>query len=452
MFKAFIEWIKSISKKFTGADEVLPEVAVSGEMQTALEKWAKAYESPEQPSLRLAAGVAKEIATAVTLEFKSQISGSKRADYLNEQYVRVLDKLRINTEYACAKGGLVFKPYPEGNKILVQAIQADRFFPVAYDSTGNITSAYFVEQFVRGGQVFTRVELHDYHPDVYKIKNYAYVSKSKMVKGNQVSLESVPEWADIMPEAEMRGAEKPLFSYFKMPFANTVDANSPLGVSVFARAMDNMRDADKLYDSMLWEFKGSELAIMADEALFYLGEKSGDLKLPKGTDRLYRPINLVGGDKISDHLSTYSPVIREEDYIRGLNAIKQAIEFNCGLAYGTISDPQQIDRTATELKLSKQRSYATVSEIQKALQTALDNLIYAMDYWTTAMGLAPVGDWEVSYSWDDSIVVDAEADRQIMLNEVAQGIRSAESYLSEWYGVSEEEAKKMMPNMEQLLM
>lgn len=452
MFKAFIEWIKSISKKFTGADEVLPEVAVSGEMQTALEKWAKAYESPEQPSLRLAAGVSKEIATAVTLEFKSQISGSKRADYLNEQYVRVLDKLRTNTEYACAKGGLVFKPYPEGDKILVQAIQADRFFPVAYDSTGNITSAYFVEQFVRGGQVFTRIELHDYHPEAYKIKNYAYVSKNKMIKGNPISLESVPEWADILPEAEMRGAEKPLFSYFKMPFANTIDCNSPLGVSVFARAMDNMRDADKLYDSMLWEFKGSELAIMADEALFYLGEKSGDLKLPKGTDRLYRPINLVGGDKISDHMSTYSPAIREEDYIKGLNAIKQAVEFNCGLAYGTISDPQHIDRTATELKLSKQRSYATVSEIQKSLQTALDNLIYAMDYWATAMGLAPEGDWEVSYSWDDSIVVDAESDRQIMLNEVAQGIRSAESYLSEWYGVSEEEAKKMMPKMEQLLM
>lgn len=452
MFKTFIEWIKGLAKRITDPNESLPDVAVSSDMQTALELWAQEYEKPTLPSLRLAAGVSKELATAVTLEFKSEITGSKRADYLNEQYKKVLKDLRINTEYACAKGGLVFKPYPDEDQIHVQAIQADRFFPVAFDSNGDITSAYFVEQFTKGDQIYTRIELHEFTPESYTVKNFAYVSKYKQIKGTRISLDAVPEWADILPEAEIRGAEFPLFSYFKMPFANTIDPTSPLGISVFARALNNIKDADRMYDSFLWEFQGSELAVTADESLFYLGDKSNELRLPKGHERLYRPVGLVGNeDKISNHMDTFSPNIREASYINGLNALKQTIEFNCGLAYGTISDPQQIDRTATEIKLSKQRSYATVSDIQKALQRALDHLIYAMDYWVDVMNLAPAGTWEVNYAWDDSIVMDAETERSTMLAEVAQGIRSPESYLMTWYGVSEEEARAMMPALQQLI-
>ena len=75
----------------------------------------------------------------------------------------------------------------------------------------------------------------------------------------------------------------------------------------------------------------------------------------------------------------FSPQIRDQSLVNGLNRIFQRIEFNCNLAYGTISDPQVVDKTAEEIKASKQRSYASVLDIQKALEGALEDLIYAMD-------------------------------------------------------------------------
>lgn len=120
----------------------------------------------------------------------------------------------------------------------------------------------------------------------------------------------------------------------------------------------------------------------------------------------------------------------------------QRIEFNVGLAYGTLSEPNTVDKTATEIKASKQRSYSTVSKMQANLQKALENLIYAMDVLTSLYGLAPSGNYEVSFSWDDSLVVDTEKEQMLQMQEVNAGLRSKLKYIMYRYGLTEEQAKE----------
>ncbi|MEG1850249.1 MAG: hypothetical protein RR197_06785, partial [Oscillospiraceae bacterium] len=124
------------------------EVAVSEKMEEAISLWARTYENKAPwvagtvKSLGLPGAIASELARQVTLEFKSAATGSLRADYLNLQYQPVLERLRRYAEYGCAKGGLIFKPYPDGNGgIAVDVIQADSFAPTAFDSRGNLTGA-----------------------------------------------------------------------------------------------------------------------------------------------------------------------------------------------------------------------------------------------------------------------------------------------------------------------
>ena len=69
------------------------------------------------------------------------------------------------------------------------------------------------------------------------------------------------------------------------------------------------------------------------------------------------------------------PKGKERQY--GYNKIIQKVEFNSGLAYGTLSDPQVVDKTAEEIKMSKQRSYSTVKAIQNKLGDALRVLVNA---------------------------------------------------------------------------
>ena len=62
------------------------------------------------------------------------------------------------------------------------------------------------------------------------------------------------------------------------------------------------------------------------------------------------------------------------------------------------------------------------------------------------------GNYETSYKWDDSIVVDKETELASMLTDVSANILRPEIYLAKKYGVTEEEALKMMPQLEESAM
>ena len=257
-----------------------------------------------------------------------------------------------------------------------------------------------------------------------------------------ISLDAVPQWAELDSELTLGGIMRPLFGYFRVPLANNIDCDSPLGVSVYSRAVDTIRQADEQWSRMLWEFEGTELAVDISEQAFELDD-NGAVKIPKRFKRLFRALNL--GDTEKPLYQVFSPQIREEPLYKGFQHILQLIEFQCGLAYGTLSDPQTVEKTAEEIKSSKQRSYSTVASLQSSLQAALTDVVYAMDVWATINGLAPAGKYEVSFSWDDSIVVDSDKEfLQRMQLASAQYIRP-ELMLSWYFGCSEEEARKMMP-------
>lgn len=425
------------------------KTAVSTEMADAISLWVDMYQnagpwlSSTVKSLSLPSSIASEIARLTTVELVSEVTGSSRADFLNGAYRKVLSNLRRFVEFGCAKGGLVFKPYIDDDRIAVDFVQADQFYPITFDNTGNMSSVVFVERQQRGNVYFTRLEQHALTGTDYTITNKAFRSTVKSAIGNEIPLTSVEAWASLLPEGIIQNVQKPLYGYFRVPAANTIDPTSPMGVSVFSRATELIKEADKQYSRLLWEYEGSELAIDASIDLFAM--KDGKPVLPKGRERLYRTYDVAADGSKDMGIKYFSPAIRDESIINGLNRLYQRIEFACGLAYGTISDPQNVDKTAEEIRSSKQRSYALICDMQTELQAALEDLIYAMDVWTTLGHLAPKGLYEISFNWGDSIIVDAESNRQIMLQEVQSGIRSPLSYFMEYYGVTEEEAKKMMP-------
>lgn len=455
MFSKFKEWIRKVVNRLLNKDLVAKklniDVAVSDNMSNAIDLWSKIYENKSPwldddiKSLNLGAAIANEFARLVTVEFESEITGN---DFLQEQYSNVLNKLRKYVEYGCAKGGLVFKPYLYGETIAVDYVQADKFLPIAYNTKGEITAAVFVEQKRIGKELYTRLEYHDLKGTTYTIQNLAFCSTSlgsdnAYDLGTEVPLTSVDEWSSLSPLVTINNIKKPLFAYFKVPQANNIDTNSPLGVSVYSRAIDLIKEADKQYSRILWEFEGSELAINASVDCFKL-DKEGNPILPKGKERLYRSME-YGVGEFSKVMETFSPTIRDSSLFNGFNNILKRIEFNCNLSYGTISDPQNVDKTAEEIINSKQRMYSSVKDIQNSLEGALNDLIYAMSVIGQLYGLCN-GNYEVSYNWDDSIIVNKDKELEIMRNDVIAGIIRPELYIMKEYGVTLQDALKMMPD------
>lgn len=419
------------------------DISVSDKMSKQIDLWAKMYQNKapwvkdDTRSLNLASGIAGELARLVTLEMKSEIADN---DLMNQSYQKLMKSIRINTEYACAKGGIVFKPYVNGDKLYIDCVHVDRIFPVRFED-GELMSCVFMERITKEQDVYTRLEFHDFEDGNCTILNRAYVNRlGNGELGTEIPLVKVPEWEDLDEEVSLTDLTRPLFSYFKMPLANTIDDESNLGVSVYSRAIDLIKEADLQYSRILWEFEGSELAIDVDETCLKEGEE-----LPKGKDRLFRKLDIEGKD--GDFYSVFNPDIRDSSLFNGLNKILQRIEFVCGLAYGTISDVQETEKTATEILASKQRSYSTVSDIQKALKNSLEDLIVSM---SDLCRLYKIGDGqtenEASFEFDDSLVVDSGTDQAVMLQEVAAGIIKPEIYLMRRYGLTEDQCKDYMPN------
>lgn len=454
MFSKLKEVIKkAVSKLFNKNSiqkELGVEISISDDMTKAIELWSKMYQGEYDhinksypQTLNLASSISSEIARLVTVEFESEIVGN---DYLNEQYQAFLKDIRKNVEYACAKGGVVFKPRLTNDSIDIEVVHADKFLPVDYTTNGNIKSAVFVEYLVKGKSLYTRIEFHELTDGLYYIYNSAYVKHNFNTTeqlGKSINLDEVEEWASIDPVVCIRNINKPLFTYFKMPLANNIDFNSPLGVAVFSRAIDLIKEADYQYSRVLWEFEGSELAIDVDTSVFETDPDTGETILPKGKERLYRTLSLSE----ETNWNVFSPEIRDSSLFNGLNNILRKVEFSCGLAYGTLSDIQETDKTATEIKSSKQRSYSTVKDIQNSLQDSLEELVCAMKNIASLYNLMD-SDYEISFNFDDSLVLDKEAELLNMRNDVSAGILRPEIYLAKKYGVSEEEALKMMPEID----
>ncbi len=448
------------SKMLTAITEILNQnastevdVCMTSEMARRIELWTAMYENRAPwadqkivKSAQLPATIASEIARLVTLEMKSEITGSVSAEYLNKQYQeKVLSGLLRYVEYGCAKGGLILKPYVTKNGLTIQYVQADSFFPLSFDDSGQILQCAFVEQFRKGKKIYTRLEVHELQGERIRITNRAFVATNDYNLGSEISMKAVERWSELEPEAVLAGADRLLFGYFRVPLANADNTDSPLGVSVYSRAPELIEEADRRYSNICWEYDGTQLAIHIATSLLKYNRDMDKFDYPGGKDRLYRNVEYNSGATDKPFIEVFSPEIRDTALFNGFNNQLKLVEFACCLAYGTLSDPQNVDKTATEIKTSKQRSYTFVSDTQQALQKALEDLVYAMNFWAVLYGFIPPADYQVSFEWDDSIIVDAEAERQTDRADVAMGVMSLAEYRSKWYGETLEEAQKNLP-------
>lgn len=450
------DWLRNLANKLFPQE--VNDSYLYENMDDAMEDWLGIYH--DEPfwkkdchgkTLNLGASVASEFARLIMIEFESEITGSERAEFLQKQYERLKNVLRIKLESGCACGGIVFKPYVKNGVILPDCITQDNFIPIHYDSE-HITGAIFINQQCKGEWYYTRLEkqVYDYETRSHTIESHFFVSRSYDSLGQETDPEKFKIWSGFEPIITIKGVDRPLFAFWRVPFANQIDKDSPLGVSVYSRAVKQLKEADMQWDRYLWEYKGGELAVHAGEEVLRKkptvdGKETNSFEMPETRERLFRKFAVSSDDEGKAFYNVYNPTLRDEAYARGLNEIKRQIEFNCSLAYGTLSNPQNVDKTAEEIKASKQRSYTAVSNMQTSLESVLEDYIYACDVMATVCHLAPAGDYEVSFNWGDGVLEDKDKEQAIQLNEVNSGIRKKTDYLKWRYGVDDDQAQEMLP-------
>lgn len=417
---------------------------------------------------------------------EAEVQGTTdRATYLNDQYqTKLLSRIRTQLEYGVAKGSLIIKPYVVKSKVQAVAgideseveaddkyemdfdfIQADCFYPFAFDGNGKLSEVAFLQTKTDKDTVYTRLEYHKLEGNKVTITNRCYESLGTNENpangaslGREVELSKVPEWKDIPKFATVQNVDRLLFGYFKMPEANTIDPHSPLGISGFARAKSLIKDADMQYSRLLWEYEGGELAIDVDrDALRTVTDEKGQQHTIRAQmqQRLFRFVDInVNGETYQP----FAPNLRDASLINGLNVILMRIEDVVGLSRGTIAEVTNEARTATELKMLKQRTYSSNAEIQKALEYALTDAVYAMNVYCTLYNIVgdvekgsdgkidakKIGQYDISFTWDDSILVDVDTELNKRLTLMNNGLTSQREVRMWYFGEDERQAQSAL--------
>ena len=394
------------------------------------------------------------------------VTSIDRADYLESQYKKLKKQLRKQIEYGIAKGGLIIKPYVVANEvdgkdtdwqIEFDFIQADAFFPLAFDASGQITEAAFIQTQVEKDVTYRRLEYHKWQNNSVQIINKAFKSTNNTNQGDmsgidlgqKVPLSSVSSWKNLKDSTTIKNIQKPLFAYFRMPEANTIDTSSPLGVSGYSRTVNLIKDADMQYSRLLWEYEAGEMAIDVDrDALNFMETDSGEhgSVMTHLQQRLYRKIDI---SQTGETYNPYAPALRDSSYTQGLNTILMRIEDANGLSRGTISDASTEARTATEIKILKQRSYQTNADIQQAIEEALQDVVYIMNAYCDLYEITPDGEYDVSFEWDDSIIVDVDSELGKQITLLQNGLTSKEEVRMWYFGETERQAKEALLKINQ---
>lgn len=448
--------LKGLVKRMFTRDEITKaigaDIAPTEAQQKQVALWASMYrnapewvDNEDTFSLNLSATIASELARGASIEMALTVEGSARAKWLQEQVQPLVDDVRSDLEVGLALGGMVWKPIPLDGKVAVNVVPADAFYPIRFNDTGEIEAAVFVEQRKIGKRVYTKLEMHDLKGGVYTVTNKAFVSDNGNSLGNPTGLNAIEDWAGLEPVATIQGTDKLLFAYFKAPGGDPNDVGSPLGVSCYARAVDLIEQADKLHSGFLWEFESGQRALYADVVAFKKND-AGDLILPN--KRLYRALNGTSNIGEGDLFKEWTPSLREQNYLNGLSAIYRRIELATGLAYGTLSDPDTVARTASEVIGSRQRTYSTLKDIQRSLKSAMERLVEVVDFYATAYALAPKGVYNLTFEFDDSILVDKESQMQTDRQAVNMGVMPKSIFLQRNYGLDEVTANLWLSQMQ----
>lgn len=396
------------------------------------------WNSAESPSLFLAASLGREVANTTTFERKTEISGN---DALNEQYQAANEQMpdAVNDMYCL--GSVVLKPYVRGDRIFVTIATPDRYWPLKYNEIGQLVSCAFGAYLKKADDSYTLIEIREWIEETQTATFSYRAFKSNMDGdiGQEVPLSSVPEWSNLQPEMTSPDIPRPLF----------VEMNMKDKRSGYANAVDAFRRADEQAGRYEWEFVAGEMAIDASIDLFratgrYNQDGTPERVLPKGKERLYR-FNDKDAGADGESMKAWTPELRDANIAAGINTHKQAVEDACGVSRGTISDVAFQDKTATEIRSTKQRFLITIRTLQNIVKKSYTELAEVMDILGRLYVLFPQTNYEVSFEWGDSVLEDPQEENARRKEQLAMGIITREAYYAWYYGVTEDEAKKRLP-------
>lgn len=370
------------------------------------------------------------------------------------------EKMQELLEQGLALGGSAIKVWhdvrrdregnevPDSGKIRLGYCMADQFVPIAWDNA-RVTEGVFISRQARKGWYYTRLEWHRWDGETYIITNELY--KADMQRGANGENQDIlgircplAELAEMFPGLEPETTvpvEESLFSYFRTPIANNIDDNSPLGVSIYANALETLHAIDICYDSFVTEFRLGKKKIIVPARFLRMVVDPQTGRQVRYFDPTDETFIGVADDDGNSGVHDISVELRVEEHVAALNALLSILCLQIGFSASTFSfDEHTGIRTATEVVAENSKTFKTIKTVQNQLRPMLEHMIrniidvavlYGMEWRGQSIESLIANGYEVNIAFDDGVT----QDRQTNLNEgvmlVGAGLLSKYTFLTD---------------------
>ena len=340
-------------------------------------------------------------------------------------------------------------------KIRIGYTMASQFVPTAWDNS-KVTAGIFISREAKDGYYYTVVEWHRLDGTVYRVTNDLYRNPIKDTEEPQNILgwwyplnEMYPL---LSPDTTIYDVHNALFQYIRPFGANYADDNSPLGMSVYAPAMNTLHSIDIMFDSLQREFVLGKKRIIAPARV---------MKMSAGVNGGRPQRYFDADDEVWEALATDNPEdlkvidnsvgLRVEEHIKGINANLSILCAQIGFDPGTLSfDASKGLKTATEVISENSKTFGTVKAHENIVRDNLTQMVDAIFELAVHYGLTwkgqtieslIAGGYNVTVTFDDSIIEDKNAEINQGVALVGAGLLSKKKFMMDTLGYTPEDAE-----------
>lgn len=338
-------------------------------------------------------------------------------------FVTVVDGITVNEDGTQAQ---------KTGKVKVKFVNGTKIIPITIDDGEVIECAFYN---VTSKRTYISIHLLNEQGN-YEIHNCTCEGTAENIKFDETAV-------------EVFDTQSPLAWYqiIQPNIANNIDINSPLGISIFANAIDNLKEIDLVWDSYANEFALGRKRIFVNAQDWVVNRDGEEHEVFDSNDVVLYvlPESDDGKQIITDQTQS----LRVTEHITALQNQLNLFGYKCGLGTEHYKFDGAGVATATQIISVNSEMFRNLKKHEIMLNDVLvgvaKSVLYALATFTEAR-VNPEA--EITIKFDDSIIVDEESERKQDLIDVNAGVMSKVEYRAKWYNEDLQTAQKAIDEID----
>lgn len=331
----------------------------------------------------------------------------------------------------------------DGKEIKLDYVVAQNIIPLSWENGYIRECAFAIDRTVKGKK-YTYCQIHHLVNGNYDIENHLFAQDNEML--SEVEMKDVEGFENVA-ETVHTNSPKRQFVIDRLNIANNTTMDNPMGISVFANAIDQLRGVDVAYDSYVNEFILGKKRIMVKPSA--MKDLDGNMAFDANDVTFYIMPEDSQDDSVIHEIDLS---LRTEAHKTGIQDMLNMLSTKCGFGEGHYKFENGSIATATQIVSENSTLFRTIKKHEIILEDVLVEIAQIiLRLGNQYLGKSLNEDVEISVDFDDSIIEDKATEFQRDVQMLTMGIIQPYEFRMKWMNEDEKTAKEALPQMEQLV-